>query len=121
MKKSYDFSKISEYIKDGAYKAKKKSVDIIEVSKLNIEISSLNKSIKVLYEEIGEGLYKKYLIGKEIDDDFKDYCKELQSLNKKMESLRKKILKSKDMRPCKFCGATIAKASSFCPSCGKKL
>ena len=121
MKKNYDFSKISGYIKDGASKAKKKSVNIIETSKLNIEISSLNKSIRGLYEEIGEGLYKKYLSGKGIDDSFKDYCKEIQSLSKKMGSLRRKILKSKDMCACKFCGTTIAKASSFCPSCGMKL
>ena len=121
MKKNYDFSKISGYIKDGASKAKKKSVDIIEISKLNIEINSLNKSIKGIYEEMGEGLYKKFLKDKEIDDSFMDYCKEVQSLNKKMESLRKKILKAKDMCPCKFCGETIAKSASYCPSCGKKL
>ena len=121
MKKNYDFSKVSEYLKDGAIKAKKKSVDIIEISRINIEISSLKKSIKGIYEEMGEALYKRYLNGKEIDDNFKDYCKEVASLNKKMESLRKKILKAKDMCPCKFCGVTISKSASYCPSCGKKL
>lgn len=121
MKGNFDIYKLPEYLKDGASKVTKKSGEILELSKINIEINSVNNSLKRVYEEMGESLYKKYSTGKEIDASFKDSCKEAHSLNKKKESLRKKILKAKDMCPCKFCGENISKTSSFCPCCGKRL
>ncbi|SKA88896.1 zinc-ribbon domain-containing protein [Clostridium sp. USBA 49] len=115
-----NLSKIGKYIEDGASNAALKSSNFVEISKLNIAISSKEKRIQEIYIKIGEKIYKDFKEGKINNKNIIDKCKEIEEIEKEISSLKKKILKIKDKKNCKNCGLEIDKNAEFCPKCGKE-
>ncbi|WP_125154911.1 hypothetical protein [Clostridium rectalis] len=91
-------SRIAKTVGDGAATVAKKSGEIVEVSKLNIRISSNKNRMESLYKDIGELVFKKYENGEIIDKDLEDNCKEISVLNEENSKLEEKvsIIKNKD-------------------------
>lgn len=112
--------KIGKYLEEGASNVAVKSGNLIEISKLNIAISSEEKMIEEIYIKIGKKIYKDFKEGKLNDKRLMDKCKEISEIEKDIASLKKKILKVKDMKTCKNCGAEMEKKAGFCPKCGKE-
>lgn len=111
--------KIGKYLEEGVSNVAVKSGNLIEISKLNIAISSEEKMIDEIYMKIGKKIYKNYQEGKISDKWLIDKCKEIHEIEKDIASIKKKILKVKDRKVCKSCGAEMDKDSEFCPKCGK--
>ncbi|CDI48088.1 hypothetical protein [Clostridium tetani] len=79
-------SKIAKTVGDGANTVAQKSSEFVEISKLNLNISSEKNNIEELYREIGRVVYSKYENGEIIDKDLEDSCQQLgESYNKIME------------------------------------
>jgi len=79
-------SKIAKTVGDGANTVAQKSTEFVEISKLNLNISSEKNNVEELYREIGRVVYSKYENGDIIDKDLEDSCKQLEeSYNKIME------------------------------------
>lgn len=113
-------TKIGKYIEDGVSNVAYKSENLIEVSKVNIAISSEEKMIDEIYIKIGKKIYKDFKEDKISDKGLKDKCEEIAELEKDINSLKKKLLKLKDKKSCKKCGAEMERNASFCPKCGKE-
>ena len=114
------FFKISKGIENTFETAVQKSEDFIEISKLNMKISSLEDTIEEIYIDIGKKIFKRFKSNKEVDKMYVDKCKEIIEIEKEIESIRKKVLKIKNRRLCKVCEEELDKDAVFCPNCGSK-
>jgi ribosomal protein L40E len=113
-------SKIGKYLEDGVSNVAYKSENLVEISKLNLTLSSDEKLIDEIYLKIGKKIYKDYLDNKILDKSLIDKCGEIETINKDITIIKKKILKLKDKKQCKKCGAAMGKEADFCPKCGKE-
>lgn len=113
-------SKIGKYLEDGVSNVAYKSENLVEISKLNLALSSDEKLIDEIYLKIGKKIYKDYLDSKILDKSLIDKCTEIETINKDISIINKKILKLKDKKQCKKCGAAMGKEADFCPKCGKE-
>jgi ArsR family metal-binding transcriptional regulator len=113
-------SKIGKYIEDGVSNVAYKSENLVGISKLNMAISSDEKKINEIYIKIGEKIYKDYKDGKINDKGIKDKCEEIESIEKDIENLKKKMLKLKEKKLCKVCNTEMYKDDIYCPKCGRE-
>ncbi|WP_051542256.1 hypothetical protein [Clostridium lundense] len=91
-------SKIAKTVGDGAATVAKKSGEIVEVSKLNLSISTEKDNIDKLYKTIGEIVYEKYKNGEIIDKDLEESCKSIVEANRNIEEIEEKITTIKDKK-----------------------
>lgn len=84
-------TKIAQSVEEGANIIAKKSSDVVEISKLNFNISNEEKSIKNKYEEIGKVIFEKYKNSEIIDKDLEEHCKELDNSLTIINELSNKI------------------------------
>jgi ribosomal protein L40E len=115
-----NLSKIGKYIEDGVSNVAYKSENLFEVSKLNMAISSEEKMIDDICKKIGKKIYKDYKEKKINDKSLIDKCEEIDEIEKDISALKKKLLKLKDKKACKKCGAEMEKFATYCPKCGKE-
>jgi flagellar motility protein MotE (MotC chaperone) len=113
-------SKIGKYLEDGVSNVAYKSENFVEVSKINMAISSEEKMIEDIYKKIGRKIYKDYKEKKVNDKSLIDKCEEIETIEKDINALNKKLLKLKDKKCCKKCGAEMDKTAVFCPKCGRE-
>lgn len=113
-------SKIGKHLEDGVSNVAYKSENLIEISKLNMAISSDEKLINEIYLKLGKKVFKDYKDNKILDNSLVEKCEEIEEINKDIASLKKKVLKLKDKKQCKKCGETMEKEADFCPKCGKE-
>lgn len=90
-KLSSSITKIAQSVEDGANIIAKKSSDVVEISKLNFNISNEEKKIKDRYEKIGEIILNKYKNNEIIDKDLEEHCRELYNSLTIIKELSNKI------------------------------
>lgn len=115
------FDNLGKKIGDLAQNAAKKSGDMVEVTKLNINIKTEEDSIEALYDEIGKYCYIRYEAGNENDSSIVELCDKIKDHKEKIGALKDKINEIKNVFLCEKCGSEISKTSTFCGSCGAKV
>ncbi|MCM8709634.1 zinc-ribbon domain-containing protein [Clostridium sp. SYSU_GA19001] len=115
-----NLSKVGKFLEEEASNVAQKTGTLYEISKLNISISQEEKKIEDICIKIGHKIYKDYKEKKINDKNLIDKCEEIEKIEKIIESLKKKILKLKDKKQCKKCGAEMERRAAFCPECGKE-
>lgn len=96
-----------------------KGKDVIEITKLNSQISSEKDKIKDLYVKIGEQVYKAYSAGE--SSVYDESCAQIKEIELKINELTAKVLELKNASKCSNCGAEVTKDTAFCPKCGTKI
>ena len=114
------FEKMGKAVSDTAKAAAKKSVDIVEVTKLYMSIGTEEEKIKKVYFDLGKAMYESFLNGREIDENFKEYCESIKGYEDAIKEIKLKILELKDLKLCPQCQAEIEEEFDFCPKCGAK-
>ncbi|NSW89623.1 MAG: zinc-ribbon domain-containing protein [Firmicutes bacterium] len=114
------FDNLSKKVSEAAQAAAKKSTELVEITKLNMNISSEEDKIKKLYIKIGESIYAKFCSGLQIDPDFINDCEEIKSHLEAIKGLKAKIMEIKNIKLCTSCGTEIDRNVMFCPKCGAK-
>ncbi|NLC67640.1 MAG: zinc ribbon domain-containing protein [Clostridiaceae bacterium] len=115
------FEQISKKVGEAAQVAAKKSGELVEIAKLNMNIVAEEDKIKNIYLKIGENTYAKYRSGNEIDADFIADCEKIMEYQKVLDGLKAKIREIKNMKLCTSCGEEVQDNALFCPKCGAKL
>lgn len=108
----------SEMLNQAAQSAVTKGKEVAEVSRLNLEISSLNQKINEVYARVGQYVLKKKLL--EEDEIIAGYTAELKTLLESRRADREKIKELKAVKTCGNCGAPLEKDAAFCASCGAR-
>ena len=92
---SNENSPISKYFKTGVDVIIKQSQNILEISRLNLDILSMEKEINLLYLEIGETLFKEYPNHNTISKNMIKCCEEVSKLMKNISKAEENISKIK--------------------------
>ncbi|HOJ11288.1 MAG TPA: zinc ribbon domain-containing protein [Clostridiales bacterium] len=114
------FENIGKKVTEAAQVAAKKSGELVEVTKLNMNISSEEDRIQKLYEQIGREIYKYFTSEKDIPEELKDVCAEIRSREETIKGIKARILEIKNLQECNACGAELERNIAFCPKCGAK-
>ncbi|MEN2775465.1 zinc ribbon domain-containing protein [Acetivibrio clariflavus] len=109
------FEKLTSAGKDMA----KKTKELADITKLNMQISSEEDKIKNKYLEIGKLYYE--LFSSNPDEKFAEFCAAITESKNKIALLKDQILEIKGAKKCSYCGAEIAKSAVFCSACGNKV
>lgn len=115
------FDNIGRKLGDLAQNAAKKSSEMVEVTKLNINIKSEEDSINQLFSEIGKYCLIKYEAGNENDNSIIELCEKIKGNKANINILKDKINEIKNVAVCEKCGSEVLRTSTFCGSCGAKV
>lgn len=113
-----NFENFTKRVAETAKAAVRKSGDIVEVTKLNLNIGTEEDKIKKLYVDMGRMVYELYLNGDEVSSVLVDNCEKVGNHEKAIQELRQKILQLKNMKACQECGSEIEMDFEYCPRCG---
>jgi Zn finger protein HypA/HybF involved in hydrogenase expression len=111
---------IGKKVGEAAQAAARKSSEIVEITKLNANISSEEDKIQKLYIQIGKAVYGEFVSPGEIKEDFKALCSQIAEHEQNIKALREKISEVKGIRQCINCGAELERSQIYCPKCGTK-
>lgn len=109
------FDEVKRFGKNIADKGK----DVLEVTKINSQISIEKDKIKELFYKIGEEVYNSYVAGETTIND--ELCAEIKEINAKIDELNAKVLELKNATLCPSCNAELTKDVAFCSKCGAKV
>ncbi len=108
-----------EKLNQAAQNTISKSKEMAGVAKLNVEISSLNQSLKNVYTEVG-----KYVLENELlsgDETVAEWASKAADIKAEIEADTEKIKLLKNVNTCPGCGAEVPKTSKFCDKCGTPI
>lgn len=111
---------LGKKVGEAAQAAAKKSGELVEITKLNVNINSEEDKIQKLYNQIGKTLFEKYSATGAVDEDLKEPCEAIKVHEQNVKNLREKIMEVKSVKSCVSCGAEMEKAQIFCSKCGAK-
>ena len=114
------FENFTRKVTETAKAAAKKSSDLVEVTKINMSISSEEEKIQKEYAAIGKKIYESYKNNEEIAEGLKENCGRIKSYEENIEAMSQKILELKNVKICTGCGAELEADMAFCPKCGAK-
>ena len=89
------FEDFGKKVSKVAQTAAKKSSDLVEITKLNANISAQEDKIKKCYIKMGQLCFTQYKADKLESDDLKDICKEIVDYQEKIKELNEQIAKVK--------------------------
>jgi hypothetical protein len=104
-----------------AQTAAKKSGELVEITKLNMNISSEEDKIQRLFAKMGKVIYDMYCSEEDTPEAFKEDCEAVKAHKQNIEGFRAKIREIKNSSACANCGAEIYNTSAFCSKCGAKV
>ncbi len=113
-----DFNAILGKMKNWANVAGKKTEEVVETSKLKLQIVSLNGDISKAYEELGFMVYHAAQNNETVGEEMDAVMDKINVLLKKLSILESKVEGIKKVRPCPNCGAACALDAQFCSRCG---
>ncbi|MDP4143713.1 MAG: zinc ribbon domain-containing protein [Bacillota bacterium] len=112
--------KVKNSIQEVSEEFVNKSQDMIQISKINLEIASYENEVKEIYESIGIRVFENYKQNTPVNKEFGNECERIRQIKKNIKGKRKEILKIKRKKICKNCGNEIGKDVKFCNFCGSK-
>ena len=115
------FEEFLNMAKDAAEAAGKKTGELVDITKLKMEIARVEKELASTYEGLGRLTYdaKK---GAEDTSDLADTCvTHIDELTAKLTALQTKLADKKHAVRCAACGTLNEQDAAFCKACGEKL
>jgi len=113
-----DFNAILGKVKNWANAAGKKTEEVVEASKLKLQIVSLNGEISKAYEELGTMVYHAAKNNEPVGEEMDSVMEKIDELLEKLAALEGKVGEIKKVRTCGNCGATCPADAQFCSRCG---
>lgn len=108
-----------EKLNQAAQNTISKSKEVAGVAKLNMEIGTLNQSIKNIYTEVGKYVLENGLLHE--DDSVAQWAAKAADIKAEIENNTEKIKLLKNVNTCPGCGAEVPKTSKFCDKCGTPI
>ncbi len=104
-----------------ARQASRKAGNMLDVTRLNVQIYELNSDIATLLKSAGQIVYDAHL-GVDTDEAMlNNILSQLDEKNGQVMELRARIDGLKNVRECPCCGAPCTPGDRFCKSCGVEL
>ena len=111
---------LGKKVGEAAQAAAKKSGELVEITKLNVNINSEEDKVQKLYAQIGKSVYDKFCQTGAAEDYIKEACEAITVHDQNIKALREKIAEVKGTKTCVGCGADMEKTQVFCSKCGAR-
>lgn len=112
------FEKLGEKISSTSKDVAKKTKDLADIAKINMQISGEEDNIKDLYHQIGKKYYELHPNSNKAE--FEALCNSVTQSLEKINTYKEQIQSIKGVKKCSNCGAEIEDSSVFCGVCGSK-
>ncbi len=112
---------IKDVAKDFADKAVTKTGEVVEVSKLRLELSKQQGRLRGLYQRLGSSVYSMKEKDYEDPDLIDNLCQDIKENLKIQKKLQGQIAALKKMSVCPVCGSRNPMDSIYCNQCGSRL
>lgn len=114
------FDNITKKVTDTAKAAAKKSGELVEVTRLNMNVSAEQDKIDKICLSIGKTIYEAFKKGEGTPDSFIENCKDAAGHDENIKNIKQKILEIKNLKICAECGAELDADTAYCSKCGAK-
>jgi hypothetical protein len=111
---------ITKRVTETAKVAAKKSSEMIEVTKLKMNIGSEEDKIEKAYIQMGKITFEMFENGESIDEVFKQHCEKIVSYKENIKAMGEQILQLRNIKICSACSAELECETAYCPKCGEK-
>ncbi|MDQ2086354.1 hypothetical protein RBH29_07920 [Herbivorax sp. ANBcel31] len=111
---------ITKRVSNSAKVAAKKSGNMVEATKLGLNINTEEEKIQKAYAKIGERIYNLYESEETVDNEYKEVCEEIMKYKENIQSMKDKILLLKNIKICPECDAELECKDAYCNMCGAK-
>ncbi len=99
----------------------KKTGELVETTKIKLEIAELQREIAALYEGLGRLVYDGRQSGESVEDMIESCVAHLEEQNAYLQELQDRVLENRNAVRCTVCGAVNEDTARFCSQCGKAL
>ncbi|GGH38033.1 zinc ribbon domain-containing protein [Paenibacillus segetis] len=115
--------KFFQKIKDSAGKVTDRAQNVVEIGKLNTQISNIEREMGLYFQRMGEVFYEGYRIKdmSNAEKEMIELAKTCDLLAEERDEVRVKIAELKNERLCGACGKKVGEDALFCHFCGHKL
>ena len=113
------FDNLGQKLNDVGQTTIKKTKDLADTAKMNIEISEEERKISNAHEQIGKWYAAKYRM--QADPEIQNWMDAIFASEAKIKACRDNLGQIKGETTCPQCGANIAVGVQFCPNCGQKI
>lgn len=115
------FNKIGKKINIIAKNAVNKSSEVMEISKLNLNINTEEDGLSDLYRQLGEYCFEKYNNGETTDKNVAEICEDIKIHLENISYFKEKINEIKKVIICANCGKENSKTNEVCSKCREPL
>ena len=115
------FEDVLSRAKAVAQAAGKKTEEIVELTKVRVQIGDLRREIASMYEGLGRLVYDSRRTEESVDDLIEACVEQLDEQLAALARLEERVMESKNVIRCEKCGALNAQDATFCNQCGEKL
>ena len=105
---------------DAATKAARKTDEISNIVRLNVNVKTGEMKLSSVFEEIGRLFYEAERTGADYTSDIASAIMKADKIKADIENAKKQIAKLRKVTVCKNCGKEISDEVAFCPFCGAK-
>ena len=113
------FDNLGQKLNDVGQTTIKKTKDLADTAKMNLEISEEERKISNAHEQIGKWYAAKYRM--QADPEIQNWMDAIFASEAKIKACRDNLGQIKGKTSCPQCGASIAADAQFCPNCGQKI
>jgi len=114
------FEDILNRAKRGAEFVGQKTGDFVEVTKLKMAASDIEKEIAATFEGLGRLVYDAQKSEEDVSEMIADCVASIDELQEAADAIREQIYTYKNVNRC-VCGAAVEKDAAFCSKCGAPL
>ncbi|HAX73002.1 MAG TPA: zinc ribbon domain-containing protein [Firmicutes bacterium] len=108
---------LSKNVNALAQTTKKKSGEILELTKLNIELNTAKVDLSDLYERIGVIVYANRIKNIQESPEILELLKLIDVQLTKIKGIEKQMDAVKNVRTCEHCKRVISPDVKYCPYC----
>jgi len=107
--------------KSAAVSVGKEAGRIVDISKLRLNASEIQKDIARKYEALGKIVYESCKAGQSASVGFDEHIVEIDGLYQKLNAVNEKLNNLRHKTVCPKCGFDNDEQSQFCSRCGARL
>lgn len=115
------FDELKRSASDVAEKAAKKTNELTNIAKLNMNMKSCESKLVSVYEEIGRMFYSAERNGEDYTSEIAANIMKADKLKADIAAIKAKLAKLKKVLVCEGCGNEISEDSAYCSYCGLKV
>lgn len=85
------FNNVGKKLGNAAKTATKKSEELVEITKINLNIGNEEDKTKKLFTEIGKELYCRFVNGECFNESINEKCSQIKAIDDNIEALRERV------------------------------